>query len=63
MEGRKESETEGAEAGTARWAEESGGGRCVNWQRTDRWKERGGVRAGSVKESIMGCRLMAMVVL
>ncbi len=42
------------------------GERCANWQRTDRWKVRGGVCArcvGSVKESIMGCRLTVMVVL
>ena len=42
------------------------GERCVNWQQTDRWKVRCGVCArcaGSVKESIMGCRLTVMVVL
>lgn len=62
--GRKESEKEGVEAGTARWVE--GGERCVTWQWTERWKMRGVVFArcvGAVEESIMGCRLMVMVVL
>lgn len=47
------------------WQTGEGVRRCVNWQQADGWKVQGGDCArcvGLVKQSIMGCRLMVIVV-